>query len=81
MNEQQPQEPIAWATPITWDDFRDNGMFFLVNQQLHLFGLAITRVEPVLKWFYFLAFGGAIIALAVAGFRLGRLLTEDINKD
>ena len=38
-------------------------------------------VEPVLKWFYFLGFGGAIIALAVAGFRLGRLLTEDINKD
>lgn len=39
---QEEKEGIQWVTPITWDEFRDNGMLFFVNQQLHVLGLAIT---------------------------------------
>ncbi|SEA58920.1 hypothetical protein SAMN05192529_13114 [Arachidicoccus rhizosphaerae] len=31
--------------PITWEQFRESGMLFFVNNILHAFGLAITVTE------------------------------------
>lgn len=31
-----------WTTPITWDEFRETGLLFHVNEILHPFGMAIA---------------------------------------
>lgn len=39
MNQEPKKE---WTTPMTWDEFRETGMLFHVNQMLHPLGLAIA---------------------------------------
>lgn len=36
-----PLKSKTTTTPITWDQFREAGMLFLVNSILHSYGLAI----------------------------------------
>ncbi len=55
MNNQEPKQK-EWTSPMTWDEFRETGLLFHVNEILHPFGLAIgvniedgkvTDVQPM----------------------------------
>lgn len=36
------KKPKQMLTEISWEEFRDSGLFWLVNMNLHLFGMAIA---------------------------------------
>lgn len=36
------KKPKQMLTEISWEEFRDSGLFWLVNMNLHLFGMALV---------------------------------------